>query len=476
MPAPDVVKIAAFDWATSTYAKKPAPPLEKRQLGWTSGEQPPAGWLDWFFSQMSQWSHWVDDNFDDWLTPNSLGQRFFGSGIDGDVTVNSTITLTRDMYYRNLTVGASAQIAVNGYRIFVQDTLTLGGGLIHAHASGSVLGTGNNGSPSGATQPAVSAGGGGTYSAGGAGASGIGNGGNGAGAAGSNGTAVQYSIGGAAGVGGVGGAGSGGAGGAAGTAGALTSPVGAYLDKGNPPFFRMTSTGPQRSAGAPGGGGGGAGGGTGAAKGGGGGGVAPALAISTCVRKRLTAALLCRGRFSGLKAAAVERAVIRRLPLEVQAAGAVAGVAGQCLSVLRNLPVTPSQTLSTPAAGMAAAARAPGRDAVAAAVAEILVTSPWLMSRTLCGASALPGLPQGRTAARPAPRRQQAVRAAFVGCPYEQTSQHCRMGHRRVSTAHRAEPDPARTRLESGQRTVTTLDELVAMLDARVGARHAASA
>ncbi len=267
------VKQDPFEWATSPYAYKVAPPLEKQQKGWTAGERPPAGWLNWFFNQMSQWSTWIDGNFNDYLVSNSLLVRYFGNGVDGDVTINTTVTLSRDMYYRNLTFGASGIVLTNGYRVFVQQTLDVStGGIFLAHASASVYGFGNNGSSSGATQSAVAAAGGGTYSAGGAGGSGIGNGANGAGAAGSAGTSIQYSIGGVGGSGGVGGAGTGGAGGAAGAAGALTSPIGAYLDRANPLFYMTNSSGLHRSAGAPGGGGGGAGGGDGSNKGGGGGG------------------------------------------------------------------------------------------------------------------------------------------------------------------------------------------------------------
>jgi hypothetical protein len=49
----------------------------------------------------------------------------FGDGADGDVTVNAEITLSRDMFYENLTLDSSAKINTNNYRIFVSGTLDL---------------------------------------------------------------------------------------------------------------------------------------------------------------------------------------------------------------------------------------------------------------------------------------------------------------------------------------------------------------
>lgn len=39
-------------------------------------------------------------------TKDTLGISIFGTGSDGDVTLNSgaTVTLTQDMFYRNLTI------------------------------------------------------------------------------------------------------------------------------------------------------------------------------------------------------------------------------------------------------------------------------------------------------------------------------------------------------------------------------------
>jgi hypothetical protein len=49
-------------------------------------------------------------------------QNYFGNGFDGSSTISATTTLTRDMYYTNLTV--NAQLNTGGYKIFVNGTLT----------------------------------------------------------------------------------------------------------------------------------------------------------------------------------------------------------------------------------------------------------------------------------------------------------------------------------------------------------------
>lgn len=80
-----------------------------------------------------------------WITP------YFGDGSDGDVTVSSTITLTRDMYYNNLEVTAAGTINTAGYRIFVRGILTLAGN-INSDAqtvSTSILGNGGAGGAGG---------------------------------------------------------------------------------------------------------------------------------------------------------------------------------------------------------------------------------------------------------------------------------------------------------------------------------------
>lgn len=48
----------------------------------------------------------------------------FGDGSDGDVTITTTVTLSRDMFYNNLTINTGGQLKPNGYKIFVRGTFT----------------------------------------------------------------------------------------------------------------------------------------------------------------------------------------------------------------------------------------------------------------------------------------------------------------------------------------------------------------
>ena len=52
----------------------------------------------------------------------------FGDGSDGDATIAAATTLSRDMYYDNLTIAPGIRLNPGGYRVFVRGTLTLGTG------------------------------------------------------------------------------------------------------------------------------------------------------------------------------------------------------------------------------------------------------------------------------------------------------------------------------------------------------------
>jgi hypothetical protein len=54
-------------------------------------------------------------------------QDIYGDGSDGNVTTVGNVTLTKDMYYDNLTVSAEDILNPSGYRIFVKNTLTVNG-------------------------------------------------------------------------------------------------------------------------------------------------------------------------------------------------------------------------------------------------------------------------------------------------------------------------------------------------------------
>jgi len=59
----------------------------------------------------------------------------YGTGSDGTVVIASNTSLTRDMYYDNLTVNSGATLNPNGYRIFVKNTLTLNGTIGVSHST-----------------------------------------------------------------------------------------------------------------------------------------------------------------------------------------------------------------------------------------------------------------------------------------------------------------------------------------------------
>ena len=72
----------------------------------------------------------------------------YGGGNDGNVVIASNTTLSRDMYYNNLTIDSGFQLNPNGYKIFVKGTLALNGNI--------ALGANNStGTVSGASQVAA---------------------------------------------------------------------------------------------------------------------------------------------------------------------------------------------------------------------------------------------------------------------------------------------------------------------------------
>ena len=178
----------------------------------------------------------------------TLAQRIgvgpYGYGTDGSVAISGTATLTRDMFYSNLTINAGAVLNTAGFRVFVRDTCTINnGGIIQNNGAAA------SGSAAGAGAPAATLGGGGS------GASGLVN----SSVAGTN---IVDALGGNGGQGGSGGA------------GGMATPV--TSTNGGPDIvktFPNAIQGRQLAGGAiRGGAGGGSGGGGGGAAGGGGGG------------------------------------------------------------------------------------------------------------------------------------------------------------------------------------------------------------
>jgi hypothetical protein len=52
----------------------------------------------------------------------------FGSGVDGDATIDSHDSLEADTYFEDLTLEPGAELRTNGFRLFVAGTLTMGNG------------------------------------------------------------------------------------------------------------------------------------------------------------------------------------------------------------------------------------------------------------------------------------------------------------------------------------------------------------
>ncbi len=194
-----------------------------------------------------------------------------GAGFDGNVTISSGVTtLTRDMFYNNLTVSGTGQLNTAGYRVFVAGILDL-----TSAPAGAIVNNGTNGNNAVADVAGALAAGAPFNSLGGSLASTVG-------ASGGTGVGSQASIptqqicnGGAAGASGVAGAGSSGSGGNFRSSVSPSSPTPTYRWQAD--FFRVNSsgvsplsggcTGPSGSSGAGDGtnkGGGGASAGTGA--------------------------------------------------------------------------------------------------------------------------------------------------------------------------------------------------------------------
>jgi hypothetical protein len=151
---------------------------------------------------------------------------WFGDGSDGDLSLTTSLALTRDMYYHNLTLSGSAALNMGGYRIFCSGTLDISAVTGQAKIISSSSGTVGNGAAGGAGGSANTAG-----TAGTAGQAG-GNGGNGGRSSSQSGTGgavtstgsvikravvdliygINYLTGGSGGTGGTGGSTTGGAG------------------------------------------------------------------------------------------------------------------------------------------------------------------------------------------------------------------------------------------------------------------------
>lgn len=53
----------------------------------------------------------------------AVPDEVYGSGLDGNVTISANTSLTRDMYYNNLTIADGVHLNTAGYRVFVRNSL-----------------------------------------------------------------------------------------------------------------------------------------------------------------------------------------------------------------------------------------------------------------------------------------------------------------------------------------------------------------
>lgn len=61
----------------------------------------------------------------DFETFDVIPDSVYGSGMDGNVIISSNTTLTRDMFYNNLTVNPGIVLDTAGFRVFVRNVLAL---------------------------------------------------------------------------------------------------------------------------------------------------------------------------------------------------------------------------------------------------------------------------------------------------------------------------------------------------------------
>jgi hypothetical protein len=75
------------------------------------------------------------------------GRGVFGDGSDGDVTISGNTTLTSDKFYASLTVNSGVTLSTDGWRVFVNGTLTNNGTIEDNGGDGDDGADGGSGSP-----------------------------------------------------------------------------------------------------------------------------------------------------------------------------------------------------------------------------------------------------------------------------------------------------------------------------------------
>jgi len=128
LPQSSATPTNSSDFTTKTYVDSQALPSQAGNSGkfvTTNGSSASWSSIEQFFPSM-----------------------IWGDGSDGAVVISSNTTLTRDMYYSDLTVNSTFTLNTGGYRIFVSGTLTNNGTIANngGNASGPTGGTNTKGS------------------------------------------------------------------------------------------------------------------------------------------------------------------------------------------------------------------------------------------------------------------------------------------------------------------------------------------
>jgi hypothetical protein len=141
------------DWATSGVYADPGEPWHGAARvdaailallapdGAHPAEPTPATGINAFLQQLTRVCRYVMQE------SAGIGVGRYGDGSDGDVDIGvGTTTLTRDMYYNNLTVPVGGVLSTAGFRVFVKETFTLAGSVL-CDGNAANLGVAGNGAP-----------------------------------------------------------------------------------------------------------------------------------------------------------------------------------------------------------------------------------------------------------------------------------------------------------------------------------------
>lgn len=104
-------------WAVSSSALTAVPSASQQLYGWQSNDVVTAASMNWLMRQsQSVFQAFLQNG----LFSQAKNSEQYGDGRDGNVTISSTTTLSRDMFYDTLTIYGSGSIDTAGYRIYAQ--------------------------------------------------------------------------------------------------------------------------------------------------------------------------------------------------------------------------------------------------------------------------------------------------------------------------------------------------------------------